>query len=603
MKKHLPKTIQFRIFISTSSMILIIIIASMLLYYFTMSRNFAEQYTASSVQLTKIISGRLDQTIETTNSLQKRILESDTVRVYALEDLPSINHNDIYLRQREFEQAIFGIAGYDYGFYHMNIITLEGWLISFGQEYNFKQIDFDASLNDWMNPILDKNGSPYIASFITPKLGEKRPSISLCRAFSRYPLNEPKAIIEIQIDLQSLEKEIDNILASYDNLSNRVLVFNDRMEPIYPLELTTSEVDHYAQQSVSGKNKNPFTNEVEVISVHDSAYTGWTTVITTPYSEIIKGTKQYMILTILIGLLGSATMLFIAFSIARSISAPIIAVRDSLVHLRLENLGQSEPMVFQSDYNELELLGKAVTVMEKRMKRSLDDYVHMRSLSIQARMMALQSQMNPHFLYNTLSIISILAEENGDMQVSQMCLHLVEMLRYGVRESKQTTLKREIEHARHYIELMTIRFGDKINFTLEQTDGLDLVECPPMILQPLIENSVKYAHSDDHLDIRIICAAQAGKWSMTVKDNGLGFSKEALEVFQNQIQGSDSVEDIIARGITGIGLANIYMRLRLSYGDEMLFIVENTAEGAIVTVGGTASIINKEGNAANESEQ
>ena len=234
----------------------------------------------------------------------------------------------------------------------------------------------------------------------------------------------------------------------------------------------------------------------------------------TPDSYILTNQHFYRNIGILIAAVSLLLLTTISYRVAQSITRPIIRLKDSISHLELDSISEESAYVPGSNLNELELLSDAYNRMQVRLKESLDDIVKSKTLSVHAQIMALQAQMDSHFLYNSLTIISIMAEEHDDMQVADMCIKLTQMLRYITEDySKNTTFEQELKHTRNYTDLMSIRFGDKISFDYHIEPGLCFLPIPRLIIQPLVENSVKYSREDGKtLQIKIHSWLEENYW-------------------------------------------------------------------------------------------
>jgi signal transduction histidine kinase len=185
-----------------------------------------------------------------------------------------------------------------------------------------------------------------------------------------------------------------------------------------------------------------------------------------------------------------------------------------------------------------------------------------------AKLSLLHAQVEPHFLYNTLASAQLLTR--GDpARADQLLGHLIAYLRNSVpsAENSMSTLSVELERARAYLEILKIRMGDRLNLQVLVPDTLRSVPIPPMMLQTLVENAIKHGLEPvtGGGTIWIIAREQEGKVSVTVADDGRGFSEQG--------------------GGTGIGLKNIRERLRLAYGDAASFaVVANFPRGVAATI-------------------
>lgn len=591
MKANLFSSIKTKIFLSYGSIILLLTLFTSFLYYFVSYNTFVKNYTATSRQSTKIISHQIEQTFDNINVLQKKMLESDVVREYVFENAARRK----LAFDRAFQNTIYTICGYDFEFFHMNILNLEdNHLITFGQRYDYQPYELTSSIKqDLIQPTINLNGAKNIMptdSGTIYKIDKDVHTISMLRCFGRYALTIPKAVIEIQINYNTLDRVISDTIYSFNRHAETVLIFDKNKKLIYPYDLDQKLLNHYI--SLDFKNEtsfiNPNTKEREIVTTHTSDFTGFTTLLITPDSYILTNQHFYRNIGILIAAVSLLLLTTISYRVAQSITRPIIRLKDSISHLELDSISEESAYVPGSNLNELELLSDAYNRMQVRLKESLDDIVKSKTLSVHAQIMALQAQMDSHFLYNSLTIISIMAEEHDDMQVADMCIKLTQMLRYITEDySKNTTFEQELKHTRNYTDLMSIRFGDKISFDYHIEPGLCFLPIPRLIIQPLVENSVKYSREDGKtLQIEIHSWLEENYWYTEIRDNGNGFTDEAINQVNQKIESLNKEENYPELTINGMGIANIYLRLKLFYSNLFVFEIKNTDQGAFIKIGG-----------------
>ena len=193
---------------------------------------------------------------------------------------------------------------------------------------------------------------------------------------------------------------------------------------------------------------------------------------------------------------------------------------------------------------------------------------------VEARMAAMQAQVEPHFLFNTLASIDHLIETDPK-RASQMQKNLIALLRASMptmREAQDSgaprDLARELAVIRPYLEILKVRMEERLATTLEVPDGLLSAEFPPMMIQTLVENAIKHGLEPKPEGglLRVKAEIVHGKLAVSVADTGLGFGKAPTAG-------------------TGVGLANIRERLQLLYGPRAaLTVTENPAGGTIVTI-------------------
>jgi signal transduction histidine kinase len=188
---------------------------------------------------------------------------------------------------------------------------------------------------------------------------------------------------------------------------------------------------------------------------------------------------------------------------------------------------------------------------------------------VEARMAAMQAQVEPHFLFNTLASIDHLIETDP-ARASKMQKNLIALLRASMPTLREadTNLGRELAVIRPYLEILKVRMEERLQTQIEVADGLLSAEFPPMMLQSLVENAIKHGLEPKPEGGTLTVAAEIvhGKLAVSVADTGLGFGKAATAG-------------------TGVGLANVRERLQLLYGNRaQLAVTENAAGGTTVTI-------------------
>lgn len=223
-------------------------------------------------------------------------------------------------------------------------------------------------------------------------------------------------------------------------------------------------------------------------------------------------------------------------------------------------------------WSSLYFISKYYFLLQEEKEKSLRS----ESLAHQAQLLMLRYQLNPHFLFNTLNAISTLVLSNANSQANEMLTKLSKFLRYSLDHSPldRVTLAHEMETSKLYLDIEKVRFAERLKIEVEIDKPAETALVPTMILQPLIENSIKYAISKsiDGGTIKIKSRVEDGKLSLSVIDNGPGFSAE------------NAVKENLALSI-GVGISNIRNRLDEIYGKDYEFIFTDTQpHGLTVTV-------------------
>ncbi|AZK46101.1 sensor histidine kinase [Paenibacillus lentus] len=355
------------------------------------------------------------------------------------------------------------------------------------------------------------------------------------------------------------------------------LIITDGSKIIYPDHPLISEAEIAAELMRSesyglttvGENRYFFTRV-------RSSDLGWTYLNMTPFNSMfrtISFVKELVtIIFILILFIGIAFGVKLSRSITRPIEQLIKKMRKiekgDLDNLEEQSLGE----VPKTSQTEVEHLQRTFKMMIQRIRELINQNYAKQLVIRESELKALQAQINPHFLYNTLDSINWLAKVNGQKQISQMVESLGFLLRSSLDDGTSlVTLKSELEIIRSYVTIQRIRFEERLDFELEVPDEYLDALIPKMTLQPLLENAIHYALEPkiDPCHIRIIVeklTEKHGALNIRVEDDGPGMTAD----FITELRGGR----VQTRG-KGIGLSNIEERIKLTFGSEWGIRIES----------------------------
>jgi len=199
-----------------------------------------------------------------------------------------------------------------------------------------------------------------------------------------------------------------------------------------------------------------------------------------------------------------------------------------------------------------------------------------------AEVQALQAQINPHFLYNTLDSINWMLIDRGEYDISDIILSLAGLMRYSIEdENAFVPLEKEIGYVQCYLKIQKNRLEERLEYDLETEENLADEQVPKLILQPIVENAITHGIESRNRKgmIRILIKDLGDEMLITVEDNGIGMTLKQL----NHLR--DEVPDIEREGHTGIGVRNVNRRIRLHYGEAYGISIESTyGKGTIVSL-------------------
>ncbi|MFC4307237.1 sensor histidine kinase [Cohnella boryungensis] len=448
-------------------------------------------------------------------------------------------------------------------------------------------------------PVIDEEMSKYISS------RDKQYSMSLFRLFyDTY--NVPIGIVEVKQYYNRIMRSVLDYKRDNPDQES-VLVYTDAGEILYPLEANAEDYEAYIQYAGERRGSeapdrftsaftNPLTGHKELLSYHHSSFTGWNTVLIVSENKLLSPLFRFARTTVLVALFILLFAIALSYVAAKRITYPILKIHRAIRNIRLDDLGSGRVATqeLNSGLNELDQLHGSFLQMSARLRQSMDELLLSQSQELQSKLVALQTQMNPHFLYNTLATISAMAEEKMNEEIVAMSENMSDILRYISSDQPLVPLETELLYTAKYLEVNGLRHRSKLMYEFEIAERLKRLQVPKLIVQPLVENALKFGTLEKPpWRIRIKADVADHRWRISVSDNGPGFSEDSLARLDQKIRELGRSNEMPVLQLGGMGLLNIYIRLKLTYGDSARFELANSPEGgAVITIGGKLS--NKE---------
>ena len=269
-----------------------------------------------------------------------------------------------------------------------------------------------------------------------------------------------------------------------------------------------------------------------------------------------------------------------AFLISRNLFRPLLILERSMKQVEEE---QFEIRIPQDRNDEIGTLIRSFNNMTNRLQELHNQVYIAQVKEKEAELIALETQINPHFLYNTLDTIYWMTKMEGSVESARMIRALAKLFRIVLSSGHEIIpLEKELEHLQYYMEIQQMRFGNRFAFTLTVTPGLEKRPVLKLILQPLVENAIIHGIEKKPKASRINVAVieeEDGTLCYRISDDGPGCDPEAIRRLLEDEQ------PVRQEGRRGFGLKNVDDRLRLAYGSEYGIRIESCkGEGTEVTV-------------------
>lgn len=340
---------------------------------------------------------------------------------------------------------------------------------------------------------------------------------------------------------------------------NGEIIYHPKQQLIYSkiIDEKTTELIHYED----GNHIDSFEGQERLLSIKTVGYTGWKIIGVTPLKNITDHYKEIK-LFLFISLLAAILIIIIINTLVSSkIAKPIKALENSVKDL--DNELYNINIAIGGSY-EIQKLGQTIQNMVIKMRKLMDDILIEQEAKRKNELDALQSQINPHFLYNTLDSIVWMVENERYEGAIEMVTSLAKLFRISLSKGKNIiTLKAEIEHAENYLKIQKVRYKNKFDYKINVPENLFNCAVMKIIIQPLIENAIYHGieFMDEDGEITINVYEKKEILYIDVTDNGLGMTKETA---QNLLTDTSRKK---SKG-SGIGVKNVNERIKLYFGEK-----------------------------------
>ncbi len=538
-------------------------------------------------------------------SLRQTVKEMDTILLYSIasselrEDFAGyLNAGDPFERIR-MRQSLAGtlisLKGFDFAIRQLNIYDIRQGGYGVGN-YN-GVLDIKVSDLPWYDKTEKYAGRKYIYApaadpLISKAAGvdENRLYFSLCRMFYG-DMHVPLGMLEVKMYYSEIFGTISNETAILDPV---IAVYDRDGKQIYPQEAVFPYYSYKDQGD--GEIENTYTGKKQYLCFSEDVPDGLTVAMAVDDEVFMEPVYRSFLPVIAAVALIFVICVVMAARVSATMSNPIRRIYDQLSE---KGDKESDKSGEEGNFDLIEVPDSGVVEID-RLRDSINESIQaqenatrtmltLKEQEMQANMLALQSQMNPHFLYNSLSMIGEMADSGMTDQVSEMCGDITAILRYiSSNREQRIRVEEEMEQVDRYLGCMKRRFGDGLVYSYDISD--DILDCmvPKLCVQLLVENAVKAVMEHrEPWEIKITGGLDKDDWYITVSDNGPGFDPKVDESLRR------SMDEILETGvlpslkIEGMGILNIFIRLYLLDGIPFVFDFGNLSSGgAYVTVGG-----------------
>ena len=353
------------------------------------------------------------------------------------------------------------------------------------------------------------------------------------------------------------------------------IIYHPRQQLIYSglLEENNLTAAGYAD----GSHNERFQGRDREVAVKTVGYTGWKLVGVTPEARLWWEEDSLLLSGVSILLFSAFLMAFLNFRISAYISDPILRLDQAVKALEA---GREDVEIGESGCDEVRRLGRSIASMVSTMRHLMDDIIRQEEQKRRSELEVLQSQINPHFLYNTLDSVVWMTECGRTQEAIQMVTSLARLFRIALSRGRRVIpLSDELDHARHYLNIQQIRYKNKFETRVEAGPGTEGLYTLKLSVQPLLENAIYHGMAGAEEDglITVMARREGEDLLIDVSDNGAGMPPEVASRLL-----SEQRDPLPASG-SGIGVRNVHRRIQLTFGEGYgLTIFSEPDEGTTV---------------------
>ncbi|MDU1278171.1 MULTISPECIES: sensor histidine kinase [Clostridium] len=561
----------------------ILIITTLLVISFISIRYTENTVKNNSVDYTtkiiKQINNDIDSYIISMDNISTLVSKNSEVQEYLFDTEENINYQfynqkilELFETVRETREDICNIA----------IISKDDkYIINDGKDELSEYISIkDVS---WYKSAVLKNGDTFVSSSHVQNVikDSYKWVITLCRTLINPNTNEQEGVFFIDLNYNAISDLCEkNALGKRGYVfiidENGNIIYHPKQQLIYSGLLTENI------EKIISSDKNYFVTDLRgdscVYTFSKSEKTGWTVVGVSYMDELIENNNEMILVYIVVISIILGLAILISMIISKEITMPLKILKNYMKEVEKGNFEAVNIEV--TGENEIGSLSNSFNIMISEIKKLMEQNINEQKQKRKSEIKALQAQINPHFLYNTLDSIIWMAECNRTNEVVIMTSSLAKLLRESIsNEEEITTIEREINYVKSYLTIQKMRYKDKLEFKIDIEKSIYNVTIIKLILQPIVENAIyhgiKYKEGKNLISIEGYNLGN--EVEILIKDTGIGMEKYQIENILTPNKRS--------KKSNGVGIYNVQMRLQLTYGKEYgLFYESIKSEGTTVKI-------------------
>jgi two-component system, sensor histidine kinase YesM len=563
--------------------IVIIVFFIVIIYTFTFyeysKSTYEKEAMGGATKLVEDINTRLEDNMENVDRIINAFYADSNITKY-ISNKKFINtldqYNFLITMDDFFRQLLFTRRDFNSIYLYVSKDKNYSYALS-----GINKLDYDPTNEGWYKKTIEKGGKTVISTPHKPyQLLRGEEVISFSKALIS-PFHSPVVVLA-DFSMKSFENLIQE--SKYDAKTN--IVFLDNGGNLIFSNSHAMGKDFLPQRIIdeirstrSGTYNIVVSKQKYFLAYNTSNISGWKVLTLTPFSVMTKDLQKLIVFAIFMSIIALGLTLLLAYVFSKAIFKPIYKLKEGMIEVKGGNFNIH---LQSSSKDEMGQLVQHFNSMIITIKTLIFEKYEEKIARREAEFKYLQSQINPHFLYNTLQIISSMAVFYKTPDISNTSISLAKMLRYSINPAKKTVeIKDEIENVTCYLDIQKLRFKDFLNYDVEIDEALSKYKIIKLILQPIVENSIIHGIEKKGITgiIKIRGYISSNTIYIEVYDNGAGMTENQINEIIKAINLFDENEELTQESInSNIALKNINQRIKLVYGNEYGLIIESAKD-------------------------
>lgn len=404
--------------------------------------------------------------------------------------------------------------------------------------------------------------------FIT---NNQAPKVAMFRSILDMNTYQVAGFMMITINLDFLEdnylKELQTPGSSYiiTDENNKVMIFSNSGQSLN--EAVLPRIHSYIE-AVEDSRIVKINNQSLLLTYSTIANSRWKVLYLIPTDIILKPVRSVLYITLIVVILCTIISFGLSMFTSSVVTKPLQKLLSSMDRVKKSHFKEKVNFIYN---DEIGKLGQQYNEMIDNLNQLVNKVYKLQLREKEAELKALQAQINPHFLYNTLDTIFWMAEKAGEKAISQMIYALSKLFRLTLNRGNEiTSVRNEKELLENYILLQKKRFKDKLTYRIEFDESMLELPIPKLILQPFVENAIIHGTEENNEETLILVTGHVSREKMgfIIEDNGSGMDEETLQYLLHP-------GETVKEGEKGYAIHNVRERLALYYDEHFELNIES----------------------------